>query len=145
MKHVHELIGIAVLATNGLVAVWGVSAWMRGSPSTIFWYLLRVAQLSVVIAVVDGLIVSATGGKPPDGLHYVYGIAPLVVSLVTEAMRAGVASSEMAGVEDPDSLTRREQVRIARNVVVREMGIMTVGTILIFTLAIRAAQSGGLF
>src|SRR5947209_2259040 len=44
-----------------------------------------------------------------------------------------------------DALPREQQVLIARRVVVREMGIMTVGAILIVTLALRAAQSGGLF
>ena len=145
MKQAHEVLGIAVLVANGAAAAWGVTAWLRGLPSTVFWYLLRGAQLVVVVEVILGLVLSATGKKPPDGLHYVYGIAPLVVSLVTEAMRVGAAQAELGGVENPESLPRREQVRIARRVVVREMGIMTVGTILIVTLALRAAQSGGLF
>jgi hypothetical protein len=114
-------------------------------PSSIFWYLLRVAQVAVVVEVVVGLLVSARGSKPPDSLHYVYGVAPLVVSLVTEAMRAGSASAELADVDDFDALPRADQVRIARRIVVREIGIMTVGSILIVTLALRAAQSGGLF
>lgn len=145
MKHLHEVLGIGVLVTSGVVSVWGVVAWMRGIPSSIFWYLLRLAQAVVVVEVVAGLIVSAGGTKPPDSLHYVYGVAPLVVSLVTEAMRAGSASAELAGVEDFEALPRSDQVRIARRIVVREIGIMTVGSILIVTLALRAAQSGGLF
>ncbi len=46
---------------------------------------------------------------------------------------------------DPESLPRREKVLLARRVVVREIGIMTVGVILIVTLLLRAAQSGGAF
>jgi hypothetical protein len=64
---------------------------------------------------------------------------------VTEAMRCGAAQKELEGVEDPDSLSRREKVLMARRVVVREIGIMTVGVILIVTLLLRAAQSGGAF
>ena len=42
-----------------------------------------------------------------------------------------------------DSLSRPEQVAIARRVALAEMGVMTVGAILILTLALRAYQTGG--
>lgn len=145
MRQVHEVLGIAVLATSAATAVWGAVAWSRGVPSSIFWYLLRVAQVVVVIEVVAGVVLSAGGSKPPDTLHYVYGVAPLVVSLVTEAMRAGSAQAETQHLDDFEALPRREQIMIARRIVIREMAIMTVGSILIVTLALRAAQSGGLF
>src|SRR5436305_8431458 len=144
MKHVHEVLGIAVLATMGVTAVWGTVAWMRGVASSVFWYLLRFAQVVVVVEVVAGVVLTTGGTKVPDKLHYVYGVSPLVVSLVSEALRAGAASAETAEV-DFEALPREQQVLIARRVVVREMGIMTVGAILIVTLALRAAQSGGLF
>jgi hypothetical protein len=146
MKDVHAIVGIATLFLNVAAAVWGGVAWMRGSPSVSFWYALRVAQLSVVLEVVLGAVRLAQGAKPPDSLHYVYGVAPLVVALVTEAMRATAAAREIDALEaDPDSLPRREQVLLARRVVVREIGIMTVGLILVVTLLLRAAQSGGAF
>jgi hypothetical protein len=146
MKDVHAIVGFATLLLNTVAAVWGGVAWMRGIPSVSFWYLLRVAQLSVVVEVVLGLVLLAEGHKPPDGLHYVYAIAPLVVALITEAMRATAAARELDSVEgDPDALPRREQVLLARRVVVREIGIMTIGLIFVVTLLLRAAQSGGAF
>jgi hypothetical protein len=147
MKDVHAIVGIATLFLNAAAAGWGGVAWMRGIPSVSFWYALRVAQLSVVLEVVLGVVRLAQGAKPPDSLHYVYGVAPLVVALVTEAMRATAAAREIDALEeaDPDSLPRREQVLLARRVVVREIGIMTVGLILVVTLLLRAAQSGGSF
>jgi hypothetical protein len=96
--------------------------------------------------VVLGVVRLAQGAKPPDSLHYVYGVAPLVIALVTEGMRTNAAHAELEALEvDPDSLPRREKVLLARRVVVREIGIMTVGVILIVTLLLRAAQSGGAF
>jgi hypothetical protein len=65
------------------------------------------------------------------------------VALVSEGMRVGAVQRETEGVEDVESLDRSEQVRIARRVVLREMGIMTVGTLLILTLSIRAFATGG--
>jgi hypothetical protein len=146
MKDVHAIVGIATLVANALAAVWGGVAWMRNIPSVSFWYVLRVAQAVVVVEVVLGLVLLIQGLKPPDSLHYVYAVAPLVIALVTEAMRAGAAARELEGVDgDPEELSRREKVLLARRVVVREIGIMTVGVILVVTLLLRAAQSGGAF
>ena len=141
MRDVHAIVGIATLALNALAAAWGAVAWMRSDPSVSFWYLLRVAQLSVVLEVVIGVVLLAEGKKPHDQLHYVYAIAPLVVAFVCEGMRARAAQTELEQVEDPDSLSRREQVLLARRVVVREIGILTVGLILVVTLLLRAAQT----
>jgi hypothetical protein len=140
---VHLYLGIAVLASNGLAAAWGAIAWTRRDPSTIFWYLLRAAQVIVVVQVVAGVVLLAGGKKPPDSLHYIYGIAPLVISLVCEAARVGIAQSELEAAGDIDALERREQILLARRVVLREMGTMTIGAILIVTLALRAASTGG--
>jgi hypothetical protein len=146
MKDVHAIVGIATLFLNVVAAAWGGIAWIRADPSVSFWYVLRTAQLSVAVEVVLGLVLLAEGRKPPDDLHYVYAVAPLVIALVTEAMRASAAAHELDAVDgDPEELSRREQVLLARRVVVREIGIMTVGVILVVTLLLRAAQNGGAF
>ena len=46
-------------------------------------------------------------------------------------------------MEDLEALERREQVALARRVALGEMGVMTVGALLILTLALRAYQTGG--
>jgi hypothetical protein len=143
LTDVHLVVGIAVLASNLLTGVWGAIAWARKEPSVWFWYVLRATQAIVVAQVTLGLILLATGHRAADGLHYVYGISPLVVTLVTEGMRAGAAQRELVGVADVDALTREEQRAVARRVVLREMGVMTVGALLITTLALRAATTGG--
>jgi hypothetical protein len=143
VKDVHAIVGIATLGLNAVAAVWGAVAWMRADPSVSFWYVLRTAQLAVVVSVVLGLVRLAAGAHPADKLHYVYGVAPLVIAVVTEAMRAGAAAREIESVEgDPEALPHRDKVLLARRVVVREIGIMTVGVILVVTLLLRAWQSG---
>jgi hypothetical protein len=138
-------VGIGVLVTNAAAAGWGVVGWLRHNAraAIVFWPLLRVAQATVVIQVVIGLLLLARGEHAPDGLHVIYGITPLFVSLISEAMRAGVAQRELEGVEDVDALSRAEQVTLARKVALGEMGVMTVGALLILTLALRAYQTGG--
>ena len=146
MTEVHAVVGIAVIAANALAGAWGGVAWLRRSPSIAFWYLLRVAQGVVVVQVAIGLALILTGRESPDELHFVYGIAPLVVSLVSEGMRVGAAQRELDELEgggDLEALDRAEQAQIARRVVRREMGVMTVGALLIVTLALRAAFGTG--
>jgi hypothetical protein len=139
------LVGIAVLATNLVAAAWGAIGWARkdARASIVFWPLLRVAQATVVVQVVIGLLLVARGSSSPDGLHIVYGISPLVVSLVSEGTRAAVAQRELEDVEDVDALERSEQIALAKRVALGEMGVMTVGALLILTLALRAYQTGG--
>ena len=139
------VMGIAVLATNLAASVWGAIGWIRkhARASIVFWPLLRAAQATVVIQAVVCLLLVARGASAPDGLHIAYGISPLIVSLVSEGMRVAVAQREIEEVEDLDALDRAEQVALAKRVALGEMGVMTVGALLILTLALRAFQTGG--
>jgi hypothetical protein len=138
-------LGIAVLASNAVAAGWGAVAWLRkdARASIVFWPLLRVAQATVVVEAVVGLVLLARGESAPDGLHAAYGIAPLVVSLISEGLRVGVAQRELEEVGDLEALDRGEQIAVARRVALGEMAVMTVGALLILTLALRAYQTGG--
>ena len=143
MTSAHQWIGIAVLATNGAAGGWGAVAWLRRDPSVWFWYLLRAAQAAVAAQVVLGLILLARGENAPDGLHIAYGVAPLLITLFSEGMRLGAAQRELEEVPDIEGLERSEQIAIARRVALAERGGMTIGALLILTLALRAYQTGG--
>lgn len=138
-------VGIAVLAANGLAAVWGIVAWLRRIPSIAFWYLLRIAQAVVIVQVALGLfLLIGQDKRASSGLHYLYGVSLLVVALVAEGFRAGVAAREIEKreIDDVEALERREQVLLARAVVRNEMGIMTMSLIAVLTLALRAFGTG---
>jgi hypothetical protein len=139
------VVGIAVLLSNAVAAGWGAVGWLRkeARASLVFWPLLRVAQATVVVQAIIGFLLLARGASAPDGLHVAYGVAPLVITVVSEAMRAGIAQRELEDVEDVDALDRGEQVVLAKRVALGEMGVMTVGALLILTLALRAYQTGG--
>jgi len=139
----HLVLGIAVLVTNAAAAGWGGVSWLRKRPSPVFWPLLRAAQATVAAQVVIGLMLSARGAEAPDGLHIAYGVAPLVITLLSEGFRATVALRELEGIADVEGLDRSEQVAIARRVALAEMGVMTMGALLILTLAVRAYATGG--
>lgn len=145
MRDLHATIGILVLCANAAAAAWGGVAWLRREPSVWFWYLLRAAQVTVVAQVALGLWLLVSGNRPEDELHYLYGIAILAVTMVSEGMRVGAAQRELEDVPDVDSLEPADQRAIARRVVLREMAVMTIGTLLIVTLALRAGASAGGF
>jgi hypothetical protein len=139
------VVGIAVLVANAVAAGWGAVGWLRrdARASIAFWPLLRIAQATVVVEAVFGFLLLARGDSAPDGLHIAYGVAPLAIALVSEATRAGIASRELEHVEDLETLDRGQQVALAKRVALGEMGVMTVGALLILTLALRAYQTGG--
>jgi uncharacterized membrane protein len=145
MVTVHLIVGVAVLLTNLGAGVWGGLAWLRERPAVGFWYLLRVAQAAVVLQVMLGAILVLSGHQAIDDLHYVYGVLPLLVTLLAEGARAGAAERELTGL-DFDSLPRERQRLIALAIVRRETGIMSVSALVVFLLSVRAAgTSGGLF
>ena len=141
LSGVHDALAFVALGANGVAAAWGAVAWLRKVPSTLFWPILRVAQAVVALEVFVGVALWLDGVDPPDNLHYLYGIAPLVVALVAEGMRVGAAQRELEEVDDFEALERREQVLLARRIVLREIGVMTISALLVLTLMLRAAGS----
>jgi hypothetical protein len=144
MSEVHLVAGVSLLALNLLAAAWGGVAWLRDHASIAFWYLLRIAQASVFIEVILGSLLVVTGHEAADGLHYLYGVLPLPVSLLAEAARSGAAEREIGDLEF-ETLPSDRQRSIALAIVRREMGIMTVSCIVIFFLALRAAGTSSAF
>ena len=144
MASVHLVVGVALLGLNLIAAVWGGVAWLRDRPSISFWYLLRSAQGAVFLQSILGTLLVVTGHEAADGLHYVYGVLPLPVSLLAEAARTGAAEREIGELEF-EELPADRQRSIALAIVRREMGIMTVSCIVIFFLALRAAGTSSAF
>jgi hypothetical protein len=134
----HLAVGIGVIASNLLAGGWGGIAWLRRVPSVGFWYALRVAQAAVVLQIGLGAILLLSGREASSGLHYLYGVLPVIVSLLAEGVRAGAAERELVGL-DFESLPRERQRLIALEIVRRETGVMAVSALVIFLLALRAA------
>ena len=144
MADIHLVVGVSLIALNLLAAAWGGIAWLRDRASIAFWYVLRSAQVSVFVQVMLGSLLVVTGHSAADGLHYVYGVLPLPVSLLAEAARTGAAEREIGELEF-ETLPSDRQRTIALAIVRREMGIMTVSCIVIFFLALRAAGTSSAF
>jgi hypothetical protein len=142
LTDVHLTVGILVIASNLVAGLWGGIAWLRSVPTVGFWYALRAAQAAVVLQVALGSILLLSGHEADSGLHYLYGLLPLGVSLLAEGARAGAAERELVGL-DFESLPKGRQQAVAMEIVRRETGIMAVSALVIFGLAVRAATTGG--
>ena len=143
MVAVHVVVGSALILLNLAAGVVGGLAWFRHRQSVPFWYLLRAAQVAVFLQAMLGGLLVFTGHEPPDDLHYLYGILPLVVSFLAEGARAGAAERELGDV-DFEALSTDAQQSIALAIVRREMGIMAVSCGVILFLGLRAAGTSGL-
>ena len=143
MIGLHIAVGLILIALNAAAGLVGGLAWYRDRPSVPFWYLLRAAQVSVFVQALLGGLLVVTNHEPEEGLHYLYGILPLVVSFIAEGARADAARREV-GETDYESLPETEQQSLALAIVRREMGIMAVSCGVIFFLALRAAGTSGL-
>ncbi|HEY8081972.1 MAG TPA: hypothetical protein VIE64_00270 [Solirubrobacterales bacterium] len=144
MAEVHLIVGVTLILFNLAAGAVGGVAWFRHRPSVPFWYLLRVAQVTVFVQAMLGGLLVFTGHEAPDDLHYLYGILPLVISFLAEGARAGAAERELGDL-DFESLPADEQQSIALGIVRREMGIMAVSCGVIFSIALRAAGTSSIF
>ncbi len=133
-----------MLVTSLGAGLWGGYAWYREEPSEGFWYLLRVSQVAMVLQALVGSILLLTGREAVDGLHYLYGALPVLVSMLAEGARAGAGERELEGI-DFEALPPDRQRLVALAIFRRETGIMAVSALVVFGLALRAAgTSAGL-
>jgi heme A synthase len=143
MVGLHIAVGVCLIALNAAAGVVGGLAWYRDRPSIPFWYLLRAAQVSVFVQALLGGLLVVTNHEPKEGLHYLYGVLPIVVSFIADGARIDAAQREV-GETDYENLPEADQEALALAIVRREMGIMAVSCWVIFFLALRAAGTSGL-
>jgi hypothetical protein len=143
VPEVHLVVGVCLIAANLAAGVWGGYSWLEHKPSAGFWYALRIAQATVMLQALLGLLLAFTGHHASE-LHYLYGALPLAVSLLAELIRLGSASQELGDL-DIHSLPAERQMQIALAIVRRETGIMAVACLVIFGLALRAAGTSSAF
>ena len=144
MTAFHVVLGLATLGLSLAAGAWGAWRWWRVEPSSVFWWLLRAAQALLVVQALDGGVLLALGQRPGNGLHYVYGLVPIVVSFLAEQLRLGAAEAVLEARELPDAQAMRtlpeaDQRSIGLAIVRREMGVMALAALVNVGLLLRAA------
>ena len=143
MPEVHLVVGVCLIAANLVAGVWGGYSWLEHRPSAGFWYALRIAQASVILQTLLGLLL-VFSGHHADELHILYGVLPLVVFLLAEVVRLGSASAELGDL-DIHSMPPERQTQLAMTILRRDTGIMATACLVIFLLALRAAGTSSAF
>ncbi len=144
MTDLTSSLALGASALNLLAGAVGAWLWWRVHPDRRFWPLLRAAQVAAVAFALYAGVVVLTGDAPEDGLFVLYAALPVAVNVVAEQLRAVSAQTvlDARGLETARALAGRpdaEQRSVLRAILRREMGVMTVGALLIVTLALRAA------
>jgi hypothetical protein len=142
---VHLVVGVLSIALNVVTAVFGGWCWWRAQPNPWFWRVLRTAQLVVVLEVALGGVLELIGRKAPS-LHVLYGLLPLLVSILAESLRASTAQMvlDSRGFESTDevgALPEDEQRGIVVTIVQREIGVMALSAVVVVVLLARAAAT----
>ena len=146
MKDVTLAAEILAIALNAMACVYGGWSWWRARASAWYWRLLRTAQASVVLQAALNGILELTGPKP-KGLHIVYSLVPLLVSLIAESLRAAAAQTvlDQRGLESGRAvgeLPEGEQRRVVIAIIQRELAVMTIAALVVVVLLLRAIQTG---
>jgi hypothetical protein len=143
VRDVHIAVGVLALALNLVAALWGGWAWSRSRPSVWFWRILRAGQAAVVLEAVIGGVLLAIGRKA-SSLHLIYGVLPVIISLIAEQFR--ISSAQMIldarGFEDAQAVGRlsaADQRGVVIAIVRREIGVMTLSAFVVVVLLARAA------
>jgi hypothetical protein len=144
MPEVHLVFGVAAIVVTGAAALLGGWCWWRRRSGRWFWPLLRTAQATVVLEVALGGVLVLMHHKAVN-LHYIYGVLPMLVSFIGEQLRISSAEAIMAsrGFETSAEVGRlpaAEQQQLVRSVIRREIGVMTLAAVVMFTLLGRAAM-----
>lgn len=147
MKDVHIVVGVAAIAVNAAAMLMGAWLWRSHRQGPWFWRVLRAGQVLVAVQAALGGVLLAMG-KKPHHLHVLYGVLPLVVALIAEALRASSAQMVLdqrgfASSEDVAALPEAEQRGIVTAIIQRELGVMTLGALVVVVLLLRAAQTAG--
>jgi len=147
VKDAHIAVGVLAIALSAIVTLFGAWCWWRASSSVWFWRLLRAMQVVIIVQVSLGGVLVLMGHKPP-GLHVLYGVLPLLVSLMAESLRA--ASAQMVldtrGYESAQAVGKQpveEQRAVVTAIMKRELGLMALAALVILVLLLRAAQTAG--
>lgn len=78
MRELHSIIGVLVIAVNGLAVVAGaLYIWREREPHRAYAHVLAFGQVVLVAQCLVGLILLSQGNRAPDKLHYLYGALAL--------------------------------------------------------------------
>jgi hypothetical protein len=135
---------VVTAALNAVAGVAGAVRWWQVEPSRAFWILVRVAQAAAAVQALAAAALAVAGYDPADGLYWLYAGLPVAIGVVAEQVRALSAQTVldqagMTSAKDVGKLDQAGQQAVVTAILRREMGVMTLATLVVVFLALRAA------
>jgi hypothetical protein len=76
----HDRLSITLMLFMAAIGVWGIVAYLRGqSISGSYAGALAIGEALVLMQVGAGVVMFATGARPPTSTHYLYGLTAVLV------------------------------------------------------------------
>jgi hypothetical protein len=96
MPTVHKAIGFAIVGLAAVLPLWGLVALIiKREPNRWFWRALAILQAVLVLQLVAGIVLLATGHRLPSLLHFLYGaVFPAIVLAVAHIIGRGLDDEE---------------------------------------------------
>jgi hypothetical protein len=144
------LVSLLVAAVSLATGVWGSWLWWRFAAEDHFWLAIRGTQIGALLLAVLAGVVWVSGADDVPWLFWLYCLLPVAISLIAEQLRIIAAEQVLErrgldGAADVAELDEAGQRGVVREIVRREVGIMTVSAFVICFLALRVTvERGGL-
>jgi len=135
---------LAVAVLNALPTALGAWLLHRERESRLFWPLVRCGQVAELVFVLGIGVLAAAGRHASEDLFYLYALLPVGVALIAEQLRLTAAQAvlDKRGLEGAvGELPAAEQRAIVAAILRREIGVMTLSTLVVVFLALRAAST----
>jgi FtsH-binding integral membrane protein len=98
MPTVHKAIGFGVVGLAAILPLWGLVALIvKREPNRWFWRVLAILQVVLVLQLIAGVTLLATGHHLPSLLHLLYGsVFPAIVLVIAHVIGRGLDNEEDA-------------------------------------------------
>ncbi len=89
---VHEVWAWVVVGANGLAGVWATAAhWLLWLRRRSLWWFTGIAQLTVFVQVILGVVLMTEQGRKAPQLHTFYGFIAIIAIAIIYSYRQQVA------------------------------------------------------
>lgn len=136
------IVSLLVAAVSFATGAWGAWLWWRFTAQDRYWIAIRATQVGALgLAVLAG-VVWVAGASDVPWLFWLYCLLPVAISMIAEQLRIVAAEQVLErrgldGAADVATLDEAGQRGVVREIVRREVGIMTVSAFVICFLALR--------
>jgi hypothetical protein len=142
MGEAADITAVVVAILNLAAALFGAWCWRRGEAPRAFWVSIRTGQLATTVMAGVAGIALVSGFSPQDGLFWLYLLLPIVVSIIAEQLRlfsaqAVLDARDLEDAQAVGALPEDEQRVIVRQIVMREIAVVSLAAAVIAFLALR--------